>query len=155
MTEQQVVPGSNPSYISHNVWDSVRMNTAARTKPPVLRLSGICSSLWRRNSPGVAWNCSKHFLGWRTHHAMFTTDGYGRMALSKPIRTHLTIEPQMIDDLHRKPTSLGVQDGPKLLASFGHVQVCFALSKHCNIDGWLFIKRIKTLYNYKQQKTGS
>ena len=38
------------------------------------------------------------------------------MARSKPIRIHLTIEPQMIDDLHRKPTSLGVQDGPKLLA---------------------------------------
>ena len=29
----------------------------------------------------------------------------------------LTIfEPQMIDDLHRKPTNLGVQDGPRLLA---------------------------------------
>lgn len=50
---------------------------------------------------------------------MFSSQQMG-MARSKPIGTYdLTIErfePQMIDDLHRKPTNLGVQDGPRLLA---------------------------------------
>ena len=121
MTGQQVVPASNPSYnshISHNVWDSFR----------------ICSERCSESEPDhqcCGYQVFAAAYGGGSHRESHGTvlnivSGGGSimrssqqmgMARSKPIRTHdLTIEPQMIDDLHRKPTNLGVQDGPRLLA---------------------------------------
>ena len=153
MTGQQVVPASNPSYnshISHNVWDSFR----------------ICSERCSESEPNhqccgyqvfaAAYGGGSHRESHGTVLNIFSGGGsimrcsqLMGMARSKPIRTHdLTIErfePQMMTIcIVNQPIS-----GCKMVQDFWPCPgVSFALSKHCNIDGWLFIRKKKKHHNH-------